>query len=234
MLFQQDYPSFWVKPNHSFSWLSLLASWDGKKKKVFYSTKDKWWDFTLNHFLLLLNPKGWEEALQFIMAPVRGTIIFQGVAIRPAFQQLIKPAININSRQEFVTLLLIQSSGWLLWLALGYPFQGFSELGWDYWSSPWAGVMSCSLVLLDQGCPAGDFTNSNSAWVSGQSSFIEVVMISIMSSLFINKIFKIKCLKQNNPVVQPHQPQPLNKMDRIIQGEPSRSLDIIFFDFSLP
>lgn len=128
--------------------------------------RDKWWNFTLNHFLLLLNPKGWEEALQFIIPPVTGTIIFQGVAIRPAFQQLIKPAININSRQEFVTLLLIQSSGWLLWLALGYPFQGLFELGWDNWKSPWVGVMSCSLVLLDQGCPAGDFTHASSAWMS--------------------------------------------------------------------
>lgn len=105
--------------------MAVAVSESGWKKKVFYSTKDKWWNFPLNHFLLLLNPKGWEEALQFIIPAVTGTIIFQGVAIRPAFQQLIKPAININSRQEFVTVLLIQSSGWLLWLALWYPFQGF-------------------------------------------------------------------------------------------------------------
>jgi len=31
MLFYQDYPSFWVKPNHSFSWLSLLASQEEKQ-----------------------------------------------------------------------------------------------------------------------------------------------------------------------------------------------------------
>lgn len=52
----------------------------------------------------MLNPKGWEEALQFIIAAATDTIIFQGVAIRPAFQQLIKLPININSRQEFVIL----------------------------------------------------------------------------------------------------------------------------------
>lgn len=80
---------------------------------MFHSTKEKLWNCPLNHFLLLLNPKGWEEVLQFIIPAVTNAIIFQGVAIRPALQQLIKLAINTNLRQEFVIVysrLLIQST----------------------------------------------------------------------------------------------------------------------------
>lgn len=126
----------------SFIFMAVSVREAGREKG-FYSTKEKWWNCPLNHFLLLLNPKGWEEVLQFIMPAVANIIIFQSVAIRPAFQQLIKLAITINSRQRVchtVPWHLIQSTGWLVWLVLWFHFQFTLEVGWDNQKSQWVVV----------------------------------------------------------------------------------------------
>lgn len=121
------------------------------REKGFYSTKEKWWNCPLNHFLLLLNPKGWEEVLQFIMPAVTNIIIFQDVAIPPAFQQLIKLAININCRQRVchtVPWHLIQSTSWLIWSVLWFHFQFILQIGWDNQKSQW-------VVLITAAWPPG-------------------------------------------------------------------------------
>lgn len=136
-----DYPSFWVKPNHSFSWLSLLASWDEKKKCFIQQKINDGIPLLIIFFYYLIQKVG--RRFCSLLYPSHRHHYISGCSNTSCFPAAYKIS-HKHWLQARVCHPALDSEQWLTpVVSTGISLPGFFfELGWDNWKSPWVGVMS--------------------------------------------------------------------------------------------